>query len=108
MAKKDRYKGKPKAKPKPKVERYKEKSVLPFGKKNYILFAIGIFVIIIGYVTLGYGSITLAPILLVLGYCVIIPIAIIINGEKEGSKEPAKKQIKAAAHSGGAPEVKKQ
>jgi hypothetical protein len=108
MAKKERYKGRPKAKPKPKIERRREKSVLPFGKKNYILFAIGIFVIIIGYVTLGYGSITLAPILLVLGYCVIIPIAIIINGEKESSKEPAKKQIKPAALSGGAPEVKKQ
>jgi hypothetical protein len=108
MAQKDRYKGKPRAKPKPKVERHKEKSVLPFSRKNYVLFAIGIFVIIIGYVTLGYGSITLAPILLVLGYCVIIPIAIIINGEKERSKEPAKKEIKPAALSGGAPEVKKQ
>jgi hypothetical protein len=39
---------------------------------------------------------------------VIIPIAIIINGEKERSKEPAKKEIKPAALSGGAPEVKKQ
>jgi hypothetical protein len=94
MAKKDRYKGKPKAKPRPQIERYKEKSVLPFTKKNYILFAIGIFVIVIGYITLGYGSITLAPILLVLGYCVIIPIAIIINGGREKPKEPGKKEIK--------------
>ena len=93
MAKKDEYKGKPKAKPK--IERYKEKSVLPFTKKNYILFAMGIFVIVVGYITLGYGSITLAPILLVLGYCVIIPIAIIINGERERPKEPGKKEIKA-------------
>jgi hypothetical protein len=94
MAKKDKYKGKPKAKQKPKIQRYREKTVLPFTKKNYILFAIGIFVIIIGYITLGYGSVTLAPILLVLGYCVIIPIAIIIRGEKERTKEPAKKEIK--------------
>jgi len=107
MAKKDRYKGKPKAKPKPKIERYKEKSVLPFSKKNYILFAIGILVIAVGYITLGYGSITLAPILLVLGYCVIIPIAIIINGEKERPKEPAKKEIKPTTLSGGPAEVKK-
>jgi len=91
MAKKGKYKGKPKAKPKPKMERYREKTLLPFTKKNYVLFAIGIFVIAIGYITLGYGSITLAPILLVLGYCVIIPIAIIINGERERSKEPARK-----------------
>lgn len=107
MAKKDRYKGKPKAKPKPQIERYKEKSVLPFTKKNYVLFAIGIFVIVIGYITLGYGSITLAPILLVLGYCVIIPIAIIINGGREKLKEPARKEIKAAPFSGGTPEAKK-
>jgi hypothetical protein len=93
MAKKDKYKGKPKAKPKPRIEKYKDKSVLPFTRKNYILFAIGMFVIVIGYITLGYGSITLAPILLVLGYCVIIPIAIIINGGREKLKEPARKPV---------------
>jgi len=91
MTKKDKYKSKPEAKPRPKI--VKEKAVLPFTKKNYILFAIGIFVIVIGYVTLGYGSITLAPILLVLGYCVLIPIAIIINGGKEKPKEPARKPV---------------
>lgn len=93
MAKKDKYKGKPEGRPRPKIEREKEKAVLPFTKKNYILFAIGIFVIVIGYITLGYGSITLAPILLVLGYCVLIPIAIIINGGKERPKEPARKPV---------------
>jgi hypothetical protein len=91
MAKKDDYKGKPKTKPR--IERGKEKAVLPFTKKNYIIFAIGIFIIAVGYVTLGYGSITLAPILLVLGYCVLIPIAIIINGGKEKPKEPARKPV---------------
>jgi hypothetical protein len=91
MARKEEYKGKPKAKPK--IERAKEKTVLPFTKKNYVLFAIGIFVIVVGYITLGYGSITLAPILLVLGYCVIIPTAIIINGGKERPKEPARKPV---------------
>jgi len=107
MAKKDKYKGKPEAKPRPKIGREKEKAVLPFTKKNYVLFAIGIFVIVIGYITLGYGSITLAPILLVLGYCVLIPIAIIINGGKERPKEPAPKEIKPTLLPGGTPEVKK-
>jgi hypothetical protein len=105
MAKKEEYKGKPKAKPK--IERGREKAVLPFTKKNYILFAIGIFIIVIGYITLGYGSITLAPILLVLGYCVLIPIAIIINGGKEKPKEPAKKEIRPTTLPGGTFEVKK-
>ena len=83
MAGKDRRKVKPLVKPAAKARPAKEKSILPFTRKNYILFAIGLLVIVLGYVTLGYGSITLAPILLVLGYCVIIPIAIIINGAKE-------------------------
>jgi hypothetical protein len=107
MAKRDKYKSKPEAKPRPKIEREKAKTVLPFTKKNYILFAVGIFVIVIGYITLGYGSITLAPILLVLGYCVLIPIAIMINGGKERPKEPAPKEIKPTPLAGGTPEVRK-
>ena len=55
----------------------------PFGPRNYLVFAFALVVIIIGYVTLGYGSITLAPILLVLGYCVLIPIAIVIKGRPQ-------------------------
>jgi hypothetical protein len=84
---KDTRKVKPQAAQTAKAQRPKDKSVLPFTKKNYVLFALGLLVIVIGYVTLGYGSITLAPILLVLGYCVIIPIAIIINGGKEKPPE---------------------
>jgi hypothetical protein len=80
-------KEKDKVKPVTRAQGPKEKSALPFSRKNYILFAIGLLVIVLGYVTLGYGSITLAPILLVLGYCVIIPVAIIINGGKERPPE---------------------
>jgi hypothetical protein len=90
MAEKGKQKVRPQVKPTPKARRPKEKPVLPFTSKNYILFAIGLFVIVLGYVTLGYGSITLAPILLVLGYCVIIPVAIIINGKKEKPPEAHK------------------
>ena len=84
---KDTRKVKPQVVQTAKAQGPKDKSVLPFTKKNYILFALGLLVIVVGYVTLGYGSITLAPILLVLGYCVIIPIAIIINGGKEKPPE---------------------
>ncbi|MFH2035574.1 MAG: hypothetical protein ABIJ45_04160 [Candidatus Zixiibacteriota bacterium] len=55
----------------------------PFGMKNYIVFAAGIVVIILGYISLAAGSITLAPILLVLGYCVLIPVSIMIGGKKD-------------------------
>jgi hypothetical protein len=50
---------------------------LPFGRKNYALFAIAALIIIAGYIALARGSITLAPILLLLGYLVVIPWAIL-------------------------------
>lgn len=56
---------------------------LGFTSTNYILFAIGIFVVIVGFIVLKMGSITLAPILLVLGYCVIIPVAIMYRSRQE-------------------------
>jgi len=46
---------------------------LPFGMKNYVLFAVAAIVIVAGYVALSKGSITLAPILLLVGYLVLIP-----------------------------------
>jgi len=58
----------------------------PFGKTNYILFGLALLVIVIGYVLLGSGSITMAPILLVLGYCVLIPLAIVYRGKREPSE----------------------
>jgi uncharacterized membrane protein HdeD (DUF308 family) len=47
--------------------------------KNWILLGAGIVTIIAGYILLSHGSITMAPILLVAGYCVLIPIAILIK-----------------------------
>lgn len=70
MAKKDKKEG-------------KARFEWPFGPRNYLIFAIGILVIIVGYISLAAGSITLAPILLVLGYCVLIPVSIILNGKKK-------------------------
>lgn len=55
----------------------------PFGKKNYILFAVSLAVMVVGFIALGYGSMTLAPILLVLAYCVLMPLAIIIKDRPE-------------------------
>ena len=44
--------------------------------RNLILIA-GFVAIGAGYVFLGYGSISLAPVLLVLGYCILVPIALL-------------------------------
>jgi len=60
-----------------------------FTRINYLTLFIGLVVIIFGYITLRLGSITLAPFLLVLGYCVIIPIGILLRPKK---KPKAQKQ----------------
>jgi uncharacterized membrane protein HdeD (DUF308 family) len=52
---------------------------IQFKAKNWTLLAAGIVTIIAGYFLLSKGSITYAPILLVAGYCVIIPIGILIK-----------------------------
>jgi hypothetical protein len=65
----------------------------PFTKKNYIIAGIGLAVILVGYLLMSTGlggdyaapngtwnnpwAVTVAPILLVIGYCAIIPYAII-------------------------------
>jgi len=55
---------------------------LPLERANLILFAIALGVIVAGYLTLAAGSITLAPILLVLGYCVLVPVAIVYRSRR--------------------------
>ena len=61
-------------------------SRIAFTKRNYQLFGLAILVLLIGYWALaqapvnGFLTLTLAPILLVIGYCVLIPFAIIYTG----------------------------
>ena len=55
------------------------------GKKNYLLFGIGLATIIAGYIVMATGdvnsfqSLTLAPIMLFVGYLVIIPLALVVR-----------------------------
>lgn len=63
---------------------------LYWGKTNSIIFAVGILTIILGYIFLARESLTLAPILLVLGYAVLIPISLVYKDwikKKKNSKE---------------------
>lgn len=43
----------------------------------YLWWGLAILSLLLGYADLVRGGITLAPILLVLGYCVLVPIAIL-------------------------------
>lgn len=63
----------------------------PFTRKNWRLFAVGLATIALGYFLLsippadGFLSLTLAPLLLVVGYCALIPLAILA---RETPEEP--------------------
>ncbi len=46
---------------------------LTFGMRNYVALAAALACILAGFGLLARGSITAAPILLVLGYCVLVP-----------------------------------
>jgi uncharacterized membrane protein HdeD (DUF308 family) len=58
------------------------KELFGFTQKNYILFFAGLVVIVLGFFALaqppvsGFMTLTLAPILLVIGYCILVPWAI--------------------------------
>jgi drug/metabolite transporter (DMT)-like permease len=58
-----------------------------WGPLNSLLLALGAAVIAAGYVALSKGSITLAPVLLVSGYCALIPASLLIRGRKSASGE---------------------
>jgi len=55
------------------------RDTLTFSGRSYSLFAAGFVAILIGYIMLSRGSITVAPILLVAGYCALIPLAILVK-----------------------------
>ena len=62
-------------------------------KKNILLIAIGIVLLIIGFICLATGpadnpvSLTVAPLILVLAYLVIIPLGILFGGKKQDKQE---------------------
>ncbi|KQC13712.1 MAG: hypothetical protein APR63_00250 [Desulfuromonas sp. SDB] len=99
MAKKKiKIEGKPQNKPeqtelKKPVNQKKQPKLEGLGLNlvNYIIIGLGLISIILGYWFLKNGSITLAPILLILGYVVLIPIGLIVDTSKfsKSKKESA-------------------
>lgn len=62
-----------------------------WGKNNYLILLAGIVVIIAGYLFMSMGSwdsfpsLYISPILLVIGYLIIIPISILFRSKEEGT-----------------------
>ena len=58
-------------------------------KKNIILIALGVLLLIIGFICLATGpadnpvSLTVAPLILVVAYLVVIPVGILWKGKKQ-------------------------
>ncbi len=76
----------------------KVEEALPLTKDNYVILATGVAVIVIGFILMaaggveGFTSLVLAPILLVVGYCVIIPLSILYKKreKKLGPGQPVR------------------
>ncbi len=96
-AKKDKIYG---IKPAQRVASQPEQKVAPLlGRMNYIIFGIGLIVLVAGYFFLaqpndpgkpaaeGFLSLNVAPILLVVAYLIIIPIALLLRKSKKTEEQ---------------------
>jgi len=76
-------------------KKLKKETALPFTKVNYYIIAVGIGLIILGFIVMGEGSVegtlplVVAPILLVIGYCIILPIGILYRRKALQPEKPA-------------------
>ena len=67
---------------------------LPFNKTNYRILGLGLLSIVLGYIALaqppwdGTMPLVVAPILLVLGYCVLIPLGILYRRKAVSEPTP--------------------
>jgi len=88
----------------------KKEITFPLDKQNFMIIGAGIVVIIIGYIIMSQNSVdgflptVVAPIVLLLGYCVIIPYGILRRNSVESGAAPevADQQLNTAAASSGA------
>jgi hypothetical protein len=81
------------------IKKGKRDVIFPFERENYIILGVGLLVIVLGYIALsgnsveGFMPLTVAPILLVLGYCVIIPIGILYRKKEKPAIKSASTEI---------------
>ena len=57
---------------------------LAFGPANYAAFGLGVAAIVGGYTLLDQGSVTAAPVLLILGYAVLLPVGLLLGWRRLG------------------------
>ncbi len=58
-----------------------------WGRLNTVLMGLGLVALLAGYLALARGSTTLAPVLLVTGYCGLVPAALLVRRRSQGTGE---------------------
>jgi len=61
----------------------KKEKKINLDKRNYIILLIGIGLITIGYLTMKTGDHTISPIILIIAYCVVVPLALLAPSKKK-------------------------
>jgi hypothetical protein len=75
---------------------------LPLRRENFVILGVGVLVILMGYAAMMEGSVegflplVVAPILLVLGYCVIFPLGILYRKGTAADVSAKQKQSEQA------------
>ena len=52
-------------------------------KNNYILLLIGVLIVTLGYTIMRIGENTISPIILIIAYVVVIPLALLLPKKKD-------------------------
>ncbi len=66
---------------------------LPFSKENYILMLIGLIIGVLGFVLLALGDDNIATIAIVVGYVILIPIALYYDLSKIRKGTPTEQEV---------------
>lgn len=78
----------------------------PFGPLNWWLLAGGVILAAVGFVFLYFGDTIISTTLLVLGYCVVIPVALLINPKILKGKPRGEEGVPEKTESTGKPGAK--
>lgn len=87
-----------------KLGKQKKEFSFPLEKDNFMIIGLGIVVLIVGYILMAQNSVdgflptVIAPIMLVAGYCVIIPYGILKKAKTPVQAETAEQEAPAGSN----------
>ena len=60
-----------------------KKDRLGLSAANYIIMAVAIVVLTLGYIIMGQNEISLSPIMLIIAYVIVIPVSLMVKFKKK-------------------------